>query len=76
MRSTKYVSVLNAAVRVTELSADGDVVVDMEMEVKNVVGTARVLLVGLVDAEAVAAVSTDVLVGCGFCCDVTDAPPN
>jgi hypothetical protein len=44
VRSTKYVSVLAAAVRVTESCADDDDIVDMdvevEVEVKNVVGTA------------------------------------
>ena len=61
---------------VTELNADGDVVVDVEMDVKNVVGTVWVLLLWLLGAEAVAGIGTDVLIGCGFCCDATDAPPN
>ena len=76
VRSTKYVSVLMAAVRVTESCADDDVIVDMEVEVKNVVGTAWVLLVGLAGVEAVARVGIDVLMGCGFCWDATDVSPN
>jgi len=76
VRSTKYVSV--ATVRVTE-SCDGDDAikdVDVEVEVKNVVGTAWVLLVGLAGDEAVAGIVIDVLVWCGFCWDATDVSPN
>ena len=66
--STKYVSVLSLAVGVTEACADDEVVVD----VKNMVGTACVLFVGLAGVEEAAGIGIDVLVGCGFCWDALD----
>ena len=78
VRSTKYVSV--AAMRVTESCVGDDAIKDMdvevEVEVRNVVGTARVLLVGLAGDEAVAGIVIDVLVGFGFCWDATDISSN
>jgi hypothetical protein len=78
VRSTKYVSVLAAAVRVTESCADDDDIVDIdvEVEVKNVVGTALVLLSGLAGAEALAGIGIDVLIGCGICWEATDVSRN